>query len=72
MVSFRPTLTPQQEGNMSRQTTPECKVEKIPIAGYPKKREKALNRMAEKGWRLVEVKGGPLLRGYDLATFERA
>lgn len=49
----------------------EYKVIRVPGRNRRREHEKALNKMADKGWELVSVNWGGLLRASDYATFRR-
>lgn len=49
----------------------EYKTVRVPGRNKRRDHEKALNKMSEKGWELVSVNWGGLLRATDIATFRR-
>lgn len=49
----------------------EYKTIRVPNKNQRRAHDKALNKMADKGWELLEVKWGGLLRATNLATFRR-
>lgn len=60
-----------EQGSPSEEVGWEYKAVRVPSRNQRRAHAKALTKMSDKGWELVSVNWGGLLRATDIATFRR-